>query len=102
MPTTEARRADPMARGKVSAADFVEARDGEMRIILGEMVENVGKVEMLWQAARNAVREDPGHALTLLVEAEILLDVDVRNERTDSLERIRRATRRLDEELPDD
>jgi hypothetical protein len=91
-----------MARGKVSAADFVEAHDDEMRIILGELVENAGKLNRLWETARRVVRKDPDYALTLLVEAEILLGIDVRIERTDSLQRIRSATRRLDKELPDD
>ncbi len=90
-----------MARGKVSAADFVEDHDEEMRIILGELIENAGKLNLLWEAARRVVREDPDRALTLLVEAEILLGIDVRIERTDSLRRIESATRRLGEELPD-
>ena len=35
-----------MARAKATAADYIERHDGEMRIILGEPVENAGKINM--------------------------------------------------------
>jgi hypothetical protein len=90
-----------MARSKASAADYLEQFDPEMRIILGELVENAGKVNMLWTFARNTSRVDPNHALTLLIDAEILLNHHVKIERSDSLRRIRAAISRLGEELPD-
>lgn len=91
-----------MAGTKQSAADFVEGHDGEMRIILGELAENAGKLNMLWTFALHHVREDPHRALTLLIEAEILLEIHLKIERADSLRRIRSAIRRLGATLPDE
>lgn len=91
-----------MARKKQTAADYIERYDGEMRIILGELVEHAGRINMWWTFALDAAREDPERALTNLIDAEIHLDIHVRIELSDSLRRIRSAIKRLDEELPDD
>jgi hypothetical protein len=91
-----------MARRKQSAADFIERYDGEMRIILGELVENAGKLNMLWVFARNAAGHDSDRAMTLLIEAQILLEHHLKIERSDSLRRIRAAIDRLDREPPDE
>ena len=91
-----------LTRNNQTAADYIERYDGEMRIILGELVEYAGQINMWWTSARNAVRQDPERALTLLMDAEIHLDIHVRNERIDALRRIRAAISRLAAELPDD
>lgn len=61
-----------MARPKQSAADYIELHDGEMRIILGELVENAGKINMHWVFGLNQAREQPEMALKHLIDAEIL------------------------------
>jgi hypothetical protein len=90
-----------MVRKKLTAAEYIERHDGEMRIILGELVEYAGKINLWWTAARNQARERPEDALTNLIDAEIYLDNHVRVELSDSLRRIRAAISRLDGELPD-
>lgn len=91
-----------MAREKPTAADYIERHDGEMRIILGELVEYAGKINIWWTFARNQARKHPEAALTNLIDAEIHLDHHVRLELTDSLRVIRAAVKRLGAELPDD
>lgn len=91
-----------MTRRTQTAADYIERHDGEMRIILGELAENAGKINMWWTFARNAVRDDPDRALTRLIDAEIHLNHHVRLELADSLRRIRASIERLATELPDD
>ena len=90
-----------MARKKQTAADYIERHDDEMRIILGELAEHAGKINMWWTLAVRAAREHPEQALTDLIDAEIHLDIHVRIELADSLRRIRSAISRLDAELPD-
>jgi hypothetical protein len=91
-----------MGRKKQSAADYIEEHDLEMRVILGEMVENAAKANAYWMYARLWARDRPEEALKSLVEAEIVLDVPLRIERTDALRRIGAASKLLDSELPDD
>jgi hypothetical protein len=90
-----------MARRKLSAAEYVERHDNEMRIILGELVENAAKASLHWEAARRVVRNSPEKALTELVEAQIALATFIRIERTDALRVVGRASDLLDDELPD-
>lgn len=90
-----------MARGTQTAADYIERHDGEMRIILGELAENAGQINMWWTFARNAVRDEPERALALLIDAEIHLNHHVRLELADSLRRIRASIERLAVEHPD-
>lgn len=91
-----------MARNKQTAADYMERHDAEMRIILGELVENAGRINMWWTFAHSTVRQDPQRAFELLIDAEIHLNNHVRLELTDSLRRMRAVIDRLDAELPDD
>lgn len=91
-----------MARAKQTAADYIERHDGEMRIILGELVENAGKINMHWTFGLNQARQYPETALKHLIDAEILLDIIVRIERSDALRTIHSAINRLSAELPDD
>lgn len=90
-----------MARAKETAADYIERHDDEMRVILGELAEYAGKINMWWTFAVHAARKHPEQALTHLTEAETHLDIHVRIELGDSLRRIRSAISRLDAELPD-
>jgi hypothetical protein len=73
-----------------------------MRIILGELVEYAGKINIWWTFARNQARKHPEAALRNLIDAEIYLDNHVRLELSDSLRVIRAATKRLAAEQPDD
>jgi len=91
-----------MPRRRQTAAEYIERRDAEMRIILGELAENAVRANLGWAAAVRAARLDPDRALTELVEVEIALDIPVRIERADALRRIRAANRRLDRSRPDD
>lgn len=91
-----------MARTKQTVADYIERRDAGMRVILGELVEYVGKINLWWTFANGQARESPRAALTHLIDAEIYLDNHVRVELADSLRVIRTAISRLSDELPDD
>jgi hypothetical protein len=91
-----------VARSRQTAADYIEKYDDEMRIILGELLENAANINLWWMSARHAARSHPDRAMTLLIDAEIHLNIHVRIERADSLRRIRAAIARLDAELPDD
>lgn len=91
-----------MARTKQTAAEYIEEHDFEMRVILGELAENGGKLNMLWTLARMGVLEAPERALEDLIDAEIALDIIVRIERSDGLRTLRSAIKRLAAELPDD
>jgi len=90
-----------MARTKQTAADYIEAHDDEMRVILGELAEHAGKINMWWTFAVHAARNDPDQALTHLTEAETHLDIHVRIELADGLRRIRSALSRIAAELAD-
>ena len=91
-----------MARKKLTAAEYIERHDGEMRVILGELAENAGKLNMLWTLAVSQARQHPHGAMQKLIDAEIKLDIMVRIERSDALRTIHSAINRLDAELPDD
>jgi hypothetical protein len=91
-----------MPRQKPSAADYLERHDAEMRLILGELVEYAGRINLWWRNAALVVRNHPERALTDLIDAEIHLSVHVRIELADSLRRIRSAITLLGEELPED
>ena len=73
-----------------------------MRIILGEMVQNVANANVHWDAAQRSIRMNPEVALEHLVEAWVALDVPVRVERADAIRVLNRAMELLDRELPDD
>lgn len=90
-----------MARQRLTAAQYIERYDAEMRVILGEMAENVARANLRWAAAAYLIRHDPERALKELVEAEIALSIAVRIERTDALRRITAASNLIDRELPE-
>ena len=50
-----------MPRQKRSAADL-GAHDAEMRLILGEMVEYAGRINLWWRNAALVVRDHPDQA----------------------------------------
>ena len=89
-----------MARTKESAADYIERRDAEMRIILGEFAEYAANINVWWTNALDAARENPELALSNLYKAELHLGIHVRIEVSDSLRRIRSAIKRLESERP--
>jgi hypothetical protein len=91
-----------MPRQKRSAAEYLEAHDAEMRLILGEMVEYAGRINLWWRNAALAVRDHPDQALTDLIDAETYLSIHVRIELAASLRRIRSAIDILAAELPED
>ena len=91
-----------MARGKRTAADYIERYDAEMRVILGELAENAARVNLHWAAAAYFVGRDPERAMQELAEAWVALTTAVPIERVDALRRINAAMKLLDRELPDD
>lgn len=91
-----------MPRAKLTAADYIERYDPEVRIILSDLVDFAGKIKAWWTSARVLARDDPDQAMTDLIEAEMHLDIHVRIELRDSLRRIRAAIDLLDAELPED
>lgn len=90
-----------MPRRKLTAAEYVERYDPEMRVIL-ELAENAARVNLQWANAAALVRRHPDRALTELVDAATILEIVVRIERSDALRRISAASELLDAELPDD
>jgi len=91
-----------MPRQKRSAAEYLEAHDAEMRLILGELVEYAGRINLWWRNAALVVRDHPDQALTDLIDAETYLSIHVRIELADSLRRIRSAIDILAAELPEE
>ena len=55
-------------------ADFVEAVDPTVRIILAELNGSAGIVSRAWTLAVMALRDNPEYALEQLIEAEIHLN----------------------------
>lgn len=51
-----------MPRQKRSAAEYLDAHDAEMRLILGEMVEYAGRINLWWRNAALVVRDHPDQA----------------------------------------
>jgi hypothetical protein len=99
-----ARRTGPTLRRmakKLSAADYIERYDGEMRIILGELAENAAIANLNWAHAALSVRQSPEAALKHLADAWVALATAVKIERRDALRRINAASDLLDAELPD-
>ncbi len=91
-----------MGRRRQTAAELIEEHDVEMRVILGELIENAAKANVNWDAAVRLARHLPERAFEALIDAEISLDIPVRIERADALRTLRAAINRLDAELPDD
>lgn len=91
-----------MPRRKLTAAEYIERYDAEMRVILGELVENAAQVNLHWAAAVQLVRHHPERALEELANAWMALKTVVPIERRDALRRINAASDLLDSELPDE
>lgn len=87
---------------RLSAAEYIGRYDGEMRVILGELVENAARVNTHWAAASQLVRHHRERALKELADAWVALTTAVPIERRDALRRINAASNLLDRELPDD
>ena len=91
-----------MPRRRLSAAEYIERHDPEMRVILGELGENAARVSLHWANAATSARHDPERALKELGEAWAALTTAISIERTDALRRINAASDLLDSELSDD
>ena len=91
-----------MARRKLTAAEYIERYDGEMRVILGELAENAARANNHWTMAVDVVRRNPERALEELSEAWVALATSIKVERSDALKLIDRASALLDRELPDE
>ena len=92
----------PRMAKKLSAADYIERYDGEMRIILGELAESAAAANLNWTHAAHSVRRSPETALKHLVDAWVALETAVKIERRGALRRINAASDLLGAELPDD
>jgi hypothetical protein len=86
---------------KQSAAEYLEARNPEVSVILAELAESAGAVARSWHLAVEIARRDPDRAETHLIDAEIRLNHHVRLELSDSLRRVRRGIELLSRQLPD-
>jgi hypothetical protein len=86
---------------KLGAAEYIERYDPEMRIILGELAENVASANLNWTHAASLVRPNPEASLEHLSEAWVALKTSVSIEVRDALRRINAASDLLDAELPD-
>lgn len=91
-----------MARSKQTAARYLATHDQEMRVILGEMIQNAAKANVHWDAAERSIGVDPERALEHLADAWVVLKTIIRIERTDALRVVERTMALLDTELPDD
>ena len=91
-----------MPQRKVTAAEYIERYDPEMRVILGELVEKAAQVNIHWAMATHLVTHDPERALEELAECWVALKTLLPIERRDALRRINAASSLLTDELPDD
>ena len=92
-----------MTRRKLVAAEFIEQTATYVGVMLAEMAEHAGKASSAWLGAVAAARRgDLDLAETLIIEADIELDIPVRLERQDARRVLQQALRLLDRELPDD
>ena len=83
-------------------AEFVDAVDPAVRIILAELNESAGIVDRAWTLAVMALRNSPEYALEQLIEAEIHLNIHIRIELRDALRDIRGAIARFPDDPTDD
>ena len=92
-----------VTRRRPSAAAFIAKNATYVGVILAEMAENAGSANSNWLLAVEAAsRGDLDRAQTLIIEADIPLDIHVRIERQDARKVLQHALRLLDRELPDD
>jgi hypothetical protein len=92
-----------MGRSKLSSADYIDQQSIFIGVILAELAEHAALANRAWQLAVEASRHgDLDRAMTLIIEADIDLDIPVRLERQDSRRVFRRALELLEREMPDD
>lgn len=92
-----------MARKRQTAAEYIEANAMLVPLILGDMVEQLGKAAQEWSNAVWAARSgDLDKALTHVVAVGIAADVTLRVGRSEIRAITERAGSRLDAELPGD
>lgn len=91
-----------MARRKQTAAEYIEAKSFFVTYVLGDAIEQLGKVTQAWSTTVLAARTgDLDKALTHVADAGIQVDV-VRVCRSELRSVFERAGSLLDAELPDD
>lgn len=90
------------ANSRPDAKQWIRSRDPSIRIIAAEMIENAGRVNLLWNQAIAHLESEPADALTRLVDIEILLESHIRIERRDLLAAVRQGAERLANALPDE
>lgn len=92
-----------MARRKQTAAQYIEANELLVPLILGDMIEHLGQAAQEWSQAVWAARYgDLDAALTHVVGVGIAVDIPLRVGRAELRSITERAGDRLDAELPDD
>ena len=91
-----------MRSHRLTAAEYIERCDAEMRLILGELAADAARVNLHWAAASQLVKHHPEDALKELTDAWVALTTAVKVERRAALRRINAASNLLDRELPDD
>jgi hypothetical protein len=92
-----------VARKKQTAAEYIDEIATYVGMMLSELAENAGKANSTWMRAVDAARRgDLDRAATLIIEADIAVDIPVRIERQDIRRALLRARVLLERELPDD
>jgi hypothetical protein len=92
-----------VARKKQTAAEYIDDIATYVGMMLSELAENAGRANSAWMRAVDAARRgDLDRAETLIIEADIAVDIPVRIERQDIRRAWHRALVLLDRELPDD
>jgi hypothetical protein len=92
-----------MARKKATAAEFIEANALLVPLILGDMIEHLGRAAQEWSQAVWAARSgDLDDALKHVVEVGIEVDIPLRVGRSELRSIAERAGNRLDGELPNE
>jgi hypothetical protein len=92
-----------MARRKQTAAEYIEANALFVPLILGDMIEQLGRAAQEWSLAVWAARiGDLDQAVTHVVEVGIAVDTTLRVGGAELRSICKRAGNLLDAELPDD
>ena len=91
-----------MARRKQTAAEYIEANALLVPLILGDMIEQLGRAAQQWsQAVWAAQTGDLDNASMYVVEVGIAVDTPLRVGGRELRSICERAGNRLDAELPD-
>jgi hypothetical protein len=92
-----------MARRKQTAAEYIEANALLVPLILGDMVEQLGRAAQEWSQAVWAARAgDLDQAVTHVVEVGIAVDTTLRVSTAELRSICKHAGNLLDAELPDE